>query len=67
MTNYQEMVSGTMKGALYCGEPLAYVGHTNGDWNRPTLYINASMSSSIYGASNTVTPTSLSCTYYMKY
>lgn len=67
MTNWEEMVSGTMGGSLYCGAPLMYAGHTTGDWNRPTLHLDASRSSSIYGNSTTITPLSRAVMFMIRF
>ena len=67
MTNWEEMVSGTMGGSLYCAAPLAYVGHTTSDWNRPTLHLDASRSSSIYGNSTTITPLSRTALFIIRF
>lgn len=58
MTNWEQMNSTTMGGSLWCAGPFQTVAHTTNDWNRPTLYLDASRSSSIYGNSTTITPLS---------
>lgn len=66
-TYYADGSASSAKGALYRGFiNLGFYEYSNAH-NGDLSYFDASRSSPIYGTSSNVTPSSLQCTFYVKY